>query len=82
MSPQQHSPLPWRIDSQDSERILDAGYDLVTEDIDHRNARLIVTAVNAHTDMLVAVKSVLANDSTAAWGWLKAAIRKAEESAR
>lgn len=72
--------LPWHIDPQHPDEIRDAEGSLVLE-ADPTDGPLIVTAVNAHADLLAAVKKILANHSPPAREWLKAVIRKAEESA-
>jgi hypothetical protein len=82
MTAPEHSPLPWRYDSL-SGTIWDADDKLVLSVSENQraiaNARLIITAVNAHADLLAAAKEGLrllgVNDMIAC------AIAKAEEQA-
>jgi hypothetical protein len=84
-----HSPLPWSID--DDGYILDAEGFCVFEGSE-RNQHLIITAVNAHNDLLAAAKAVvilplwdeesaLNERSTIAYANLNAAIMKASGEA-
>jgi hypothetical protein len=62
MTTSEHSSLPWRYDSP-SGMMWDADDKLVFAVSENRrardNARLIVTAVNAHADILAAAKEAL-----------------------
>jgi uncharacterized protein YhbP (UPF0306 family) len=71
-----HSPLPWSID--DDGNITDADGFFVFE-FSERNTHLIVTAVNAHANLLAAAKAVLGTVKDEEYRFkLKAVIKKAE----
>ena len=95
MTAPEHSPLPWRYDSP-SGMIWDADDKLVLSVSENQraiaNARLIITAVNAHANLLAAAEEILGAwetkngmgtlyNMTRAVPSIRAAIAKAEEQA-